>query len=496
MPGSEPNITFELVDLARAAPGRTAIALSGRKVSYRQLDALVWRAAQHLHSHGVRAGDTLALVFSSEALLAVALLGLMRLGATGMTVPRSATAFQRDAWLEAARCRMLVCDDPGLRPPGIARLLLGGSDLDAVGRIAPGLMDERPQAPCLLAIGSGTTGRPKLIPLTHGQMRARCRLATATRTYTGDSRVLFLSHLEFPSIQTYLLSVLHLGATYCIRSGDLDGLADECLRQGVDVLCLSVFHAETLLRGLAPGSAPRFGFLNALRIAGSTVSPDLRARIGTRMTPNLHVGYGTNECLFISVATPPEVFDVPGTIGQPLPGVSVEVVDADHRPAPQGTIGQLRVRSPALFSGYLDDPEATQRALVDGWFHPGDLARALPDGALVHCGRSDQMMIVNGINIYPVEIEQCLAAHPAVTDVAVISLRHTVHQDVPVCAVSLSAGATVSGTELLAYARERLGFRAPSRVIVLERLPRNDLGKVIRADLWRSVAKALGLGID
>ena len=353
-------------------------------------------------------------------------------------------------------------------------------------------MDERPAAPCLIAVGSGTTGRAKLIPVTHAQMRGRCRLSEVTQTYTPQSRALYLSNLEFSSIQTYFLSVLHLGATFCIRGGSLDGLAEDCVRRDIDVLSLSVFHAESLLRGLPPGQGPRFGFLRALRIGGSTVSDDLRSRIRSRMTENLHVGYGTNECLFISVATPPEVFDVPGTIGHALPGVSVEVVDEARQPVAPGTIGQLRVRSPALFGGYLDDEAATQRALADGWFHPGDLVRVEPGGALVHCGRADEMMIMNGINIYPTEIEQCLVAHPEVSDAAVLAIRHPVHQDVPVCAVSLVPDARVSAEDLHAFARDRLGFRAPYRVLILESVPRNELGKVIRQELSRSLAQALG----
>ena len=141
-----------------------------------------------------------------------------------------------------------------------------------------------------------------------------------------------------------------------------------------------------------------------------------------------------------------------------------------------------------MFGGYLNDPESTRSCLIDGWFFPGDLGKMTPDGQLIHCGRADQMMIFNGINIYPAEIEQCVTRHPAVTDAAAFPLSSPVHQDVPVCAVVLLEGSTITEEHLLAYLQQRLGFRSPRRLIRLKAIPRNEQGKVIRHELMARVS--------
>ena len=152
-------------------------------------------------------------------------------------------------------------------------------------------------------------------------------------------------------------------------------------------------------------------------------------------------------------------------------------------------IGRIRIRSPGLVRGYQDDEDATRASFADGWFMPGDLGRFTPDGQLIFCGRSDHMMIMNGMNLYPEEIERILLSHQEVRDAAVMPLHHPVHQDVPVCAVALSPGARSTEQALLHWAREQLGSHGPHRLWVCDCVPRNPEGKLNRAalsDLIRS----------
>jgi acyl-CoA synthetase (AMP-forming)/AMP-acid ligase II len=141
-----------------------------------------------------------------------------------------------------------------------------------------------------------------------------------------------------------------------------------------------------------------------------------------------------------------------------------------------------------VIAGYHDDPAATRKAFRGGWFRTGDLVRALPDGQLVYCGREDHMMIMNGVNIHPAEIERTLCEHPAVADAAAVPLRHPVHQEVPVCAVVLRPGIPVTDRELLAFAERRLGFRGPRGIVVLDEIPRNAQGKLQRDRIIEAVA--------
>jgi cyanophycin synthetase len=205
----------------------------------------------------------------------------------------------------------------------------------------------------------------------------------------------------------------------------------------------------------------------------------LRSRIGDRLC----VTYGSNEGGHLTLATAPELFDTPDTVGRPVPAVELAVVDPQDLPVPVGTTGRVRVSGPGVVESYWNDAEATAASFRDGWFYPGDLGRLTPDGQLVHLGRADHMMIYDGINIDPAEIESVLAAHPAVRDAAVMPWRSPLHQDIPVCAVAIRENGANSEQELLHYARERLGRHGPAAVIILGHLPRNAAGKLLRADL-------------
>jgi len=144
-----------------------------------------------------------------------------------------------------------------------------------------------------------------------------------------------------------------------------------------------------------------------------------------------------------------------------------------------------------MIDHYLNDDEATERAFKDGWFLPGDIGKFTPDGQLVFLGRADQMMIMDGINIYPAEIEAVVGRHPAVRDSAAIPLRSPLHQDIPVCAVALHSGKVASETELLEFTFQRLGSRYPRRIILLEEIPRTKQGKLLLNELSQEIADKL-----
>jgi len=148
---------------------------------------------------------------------------------------------------------------------------------------------------------------------------------------------------------------------------------------------------------------------------------------------------------------------------------------------PAGEVGHIRIRSPGMIDGYVDDPAATARAFRAGWFYPGDLGSLTPDGVLVFHDRADDMMILGGINIFPREIELALEQHPAVLEAQAFPLPHPVHQDIPAAAVVLRGEATEP--ELIAFCRERLGEQAPKMAVIVEKLPDQTRGKVLKRAL-------------
>lgn len=466
-----------------------AIAVGSRTIGYRDLDRYVWRVATSLRHNGVNPGDVVALTFVRELNYLVTLLATARAGATVLSLPANLPAARRRELAGRARASRLVSDRVQVDGAGLPVLAIDFGRVPAT--IDASARDPSPSAPLLCVCGSGSTGVPKVFFISHAQFQARAVLTAASIGLRSDDRLISVHRLDFTSPKERFLAAISVGATIILSGGSRQDLVSFCAANEVTVLNATVFHAETLLEGLPAADAPALGRLRVLQIGASTVTERLRRLILQRITPNLYVRYATNETGLISIAGPETLFAAPGSVGTPLPGVTVQVIDEGGAVLPPGRAGRIRVQSPAMADAYADDGAATAAAFRDGWFLPGDLGMFSPQGALTHLGRADGMMIMNGINIYPAEIERTLAQHPVVREAIALALRSRKHQDIPVCAVSLAGPTAVTGEELRAFAVGRLGVQAPRAVVILERFPRDDQGKVMRPQLLQDVAAAL-----
>jgi long-chain acyl-CoA synthetase len=203
-----------------------------------------------------------------------------------------------------------------------------------------------------------------------------------------------------------------------------------------------------------------------------------------RFGVDVHDGYGLTEASPVvttsAVAARPRV----GSVGPPLPGVEVRLVDADGHDALAGDPGEIIVRGPNVFAGYWGDAEATARVLADGWLHTGDVGVADDDGWLALVERAKDIVIVSGFNVYPGEVEQVLAQHADVADVAVVGEPHPRTGETVVAYVVPKAGAHPDPVELLRHAGRRLArYKLPTRVELVDELPRSFAGKLLRRSL-------------
>lgn len=490
-PPTSRNLADGLSEQAGLRPAAPALALPGGVLSFAQIEALVWSGCARLAALGIRSGDVVGLACVGEANLIVALLACARIGATAIALPQTLPAILRSATARAAGVRFQLTERPadsGEQAFDIADLLRNPAPPSDV------LRAEDPRAPWLIISGSGSTGKSKLIPVGHAQFAGRMRIYNTALGIAPGDRVASLFALDYATPKQRCLEALFAGATVVLLDRQRGELPRRIHETGITVLYATVLDAERLLQSLPPDAEQALPSLRCLMVGSSVVGPGLRERIRQRLTGNLFVYYGMNEFGLCSLVVP-GADTLPGSVGQVPPGVSVEVVDGNGQPLPPGSVGHVRGRSPGMCAGYLDDPEASRRAFRDGWFHPGDLARFAPDGQLVFCGRSDDMMNMNGINIYPAEIECVLAEHTAVREVVAFPLHHPIHQDVPACAVTLRPAAAVDEDELLEFAAERLGAHAPRRIVTLPALPRNEQGKLIRGQLMQQVGAALGIPV-
>ncbi len=348
--------------------------------------------------------------------------------------------------------------------------------------------DAEPHAPWLIITGSGSTGHPKLIPVSHKQEIARTSISVSgVPISNSDNKVASLIPFPFSDTIRRFLETFLSGATFILLDSTRGMSIDAYKNAGVSILRTSVFHMEQLLRILPKDTQYFLGFLKVLSVGTATVSNDLRKRICEQLTPNLYVTYGTNETGIVSATYLTEVYNTSATVGHPFPGVKIEIVDQNDHPLPPNEQGELRIQSPGMISAYLYNKEATKKMFKNGWFYPGDLGKFTKDGQLIHMGRTDHMMIMNGINIYPIEIEQCISMHPEVIDIAVLPLKSAIHQDIPICAVVLSSKSKLSEKDLLDFSHQHLGSRGPKRIIILDTIDRNKQGKLLKTELVKKI---------
>jgi len=476
---------------AERVPGRVAVSVDGTALTHAELGEQAARVAGWLAGR-VRPGDRVLLAAGSSLGFVRCYLGALRAGAVVVLANPAYTAAELGHLVADSGAVLAFADaGPAGRLAGLAQPVptadvaalpeAGGPAADVV----PG-----PRDTALLAYTSGTTGKPKGVPLTHRQLAVSIRSAMAAWHWQpGDVLVHAL-----PLYHQHGLGGLHTaliaGGTVHIQSRfGPDDLIQAASRHRASVL----FAVPTIYQALLDARAPA-GALRDLRLAvcgSAPLSPALAARL-PRMLGHLPlVRYGTTES-GLDVSNP--VGDPHGdTVGVPLPGVLARVQPAPGGPDADGpgtdgpgTDGEIQLRGPQVFTGYWRDPAATREAFTaDGWFRTGDIGAVDPaSGHLVIRGRTKEMIISGGLNVYPREVELALEQHPAVAEAAVAGRPHERWGEQVTAWVVLRDGHDFDEAALIAHARTLLaGYKCPKRVFRSGSLPRNHLGKIIRSEL-------------
>ena len=442
-----------------------------------------WLAAR------IRPGDRVLLAAAASTGFIRCYLGALNAGAVVVLANPGYTAGEL-AHLAADSGAVLALADPG---PG--RLLAGlGSlataDIADQGIAGQGIAGGRasgaavdPHDIALIAYTSGTTGRPKGVPLTHGQLAASIRAAMAAWRWSADD---VLAH-ALPLYHQHGLSGLHAaliaGGTVHIRSRFSPAdLARTIGDTGATVL----FGVPTIYQALMSADAGTAHSLRGLRLAvcgSAPLNPALAERLADELGRVPLIRYGTTET-GLDVSNP---IDRPrgDTVGVPLPGVLARIIDNKGEAEP-GADGEIQLRGPQVFSGYWHDPAATDAAFTpDGWFRTGDIGAVdRVTGHLTIRGRTKEMIITGGLNVYPREVEIALEEHASVAEAAVTGVPNERWGEQVTAWVVLRDGYGFDEAALIAHVRTRLaGYKCPKQVFQRAALPRNHVGKLVRSAL-------------
>ena len=331
---------------------------------------------------------------------------------------------------------------------------------------------------------SGTTGRPKAVPLSHANLLDNIGTALTFIDELGPDETLLNALPNFHSLGFGLCSILPLVAGY--RQIVIPSFLPvaETLEALDRAQCTTIIAVPTMVSLLCAAAArakraPRG--LRTLLVGGDRVPPGLDERAQAHLGLPILEGYGLTECSpLVSINSRYDRRRL-GTVGLVIPGYSYEIRDDEGRALPEGSEGLLWVRGPSVTAGYYGNPEATAQRFRDGWLDTGDVAR-LDDGYLTLLDRATDLIIVGGFNVYPQEVESVLLQHPAVREASVIGSPNATSGEVPKAFVVLHEdGERPEERELLRFCRERLAhFKTPRKIEFVEDLPRSPLGKVLR----------------
>ncbi len=498
---------------------RVALVEGRRELTYDGLDQRSDRLARALMELGTRPGDRVAILMANsmafvETMMACAKLAAIAvpvnfrlgpaelgyiLGDSGADVLVSHAAFASTARgalaRPEARVRHHVVDGGPLPvPAGYERAAHEAdyTDVVASGALRPVAMPVDPRDIQAIMYTSGTTGRPKGAMLTHANAIANARnnVAYGRGLRTADVTVTAAPMFHIGGLGVHTLPLLYVGGTTVIESAfvpDRVLAAMEASRATVQFLVPAMWAAlmrvadfdrydlsalELCLSGGAPTPVPVIDFFQA------------------RGLP-FQEGFGMTETApSVSVLDAEHVKARAGSIGRPLPAVEAMIVDDNDREVPEGTVGELVLQGDNIFAGYWMLPDATDEAFRGGWFHTGDLGRADDEGFITLVDRKKDMIISGGENVYPVEVEQVLYRHPAVREAAAFGVPDDHWGETVVAAVAL-ASEPVTADELVTFCRERMAhFKCPTRVEVVDELPRNATGKVLKTALRQTYGGA------
>lgn len=477
---------------------------AGLAITYSQLDTAADETAAGLMKMGVAEQSVVALVMPSTIDYVVCYLALSRLGAVTAGVNPRFRPREIKACLHRIHPDLVLVSD-GLAGAVAANhptstITIGDTNETIAASVrlagappAPTLPpdDDRPVCICFT---SGSTGDPKGAWFTNRQLRAIAELDTGGAWGGGGHGIspTQFAHVGFMTKLPWLLS-----------GGRTTHLLDRW--SAGPVLELVSRHRMSAVTGVAPQIAlmlrhPSFDALDfdcvkAIVVGGAASSPALVREARQRFGAGYSIRYSSTESGGVGLATDPGADDEEAlhTIGRPRPGVEARVVDSADRPVPTGEIGELVIRSPAVMSGYWNDPVATSQALVNGWLHTGDLASVDSDGLFRLAGRLKEMFIRGGYNVYPMEVESVLIEHPAVSEIVVVPRADAVMGEVGVAVVAPMPGMSPpSLEELRSFGSPYLSHhKLPEHLVVIDSLPRNASDKVDRRTLAMSVAATL-----
>jgi long-chain acyl-CoA synthetase len=498
-----PNRIIEVVKAGAArSPNQPALVDASGCWTYREFVEAVENARAALRNAGVRAGDRVMVVSENCRAFAAIVFAISALDAWPVPVNARLSSQEIDAIRKHCAPRRVIYTTAvsAHTRKHAEQDSAGSAEIAGIGRIGLSALNENAvpepveqdgaKQVAILLYTSGTTGQPKAVMLTHQNVLFIAAAASRIRSLTPDDRiyaVLPLSHVV--GFTVLLVGTLVGGATVVIAPRfDPTGVVRDLTEHRATVM-LGVPSMFALLVEYAKSKAIGSFDFPALRVISSSGAPlglELKTQVERLFGMTLCNGYGITECSPTIAQVRLESPRKDLSVGPPLPGVELKIVGPNGHALPDGEVGELRVRGPNVMKGYYHAPEETAAAIdSEGWFNTRDLAR-IEDGNLFVIGRTKELIIRFGFNVYPAEVEAVLAGYPGVLRAAVVGRPASGDRggEEVVAFVQCTDRPKVSPEELLAHAARHLApYKVPSEIVILPELPLTSTGKIAKDKL-------------
>jgi long-chain acyl-CoA synthetase len=485
-----------LTDSAARDPEHPALKLDDAVLTYGQLDDLTQRVAGLLAAKGIGVGDRVGVMLPNVPHFAIAYYGILRAG--GVVVPmnvllkgRETTFYLKDpgakaifAWADFADAARTGAEESGaelivVEPMGFFELLAGAEKAHATPVERGG--DET----AVILYTSGTTGTPKGAELTHENMRRNAEAAKGLFSLGADAVTLGALPLFHSFGQTCgLNATMAAGGLLTLIPRFDPGKALEIIQRDR----VNVFEGVPTMYGAMlhhPG-AESFdtSTLKVCASGGSALPVEAMKAFEAKFHCKILEGYGLSETSPVASFNHPDRDRKPGSIGTPIAGVEMKVVDDAGDEVPVGEVGEIVITGHNVMKGYWNRADATEEAIRDGWFFTGDMAKVDEDGYFFIVDRKKDLIIRGGYNVYPREIEEVLYEHPAVREAAVVAMPHDDLGEEVGAAVALKDGEDATVEELQRFVKDQVAaYKYPRKVWLVDELPKGPTGKILKREI-------------
>jgi len=492
------NLGVILHESASSRPDEIAIRLNERTLTFAEVDREARVIATGLKELGIAPGQTIAVLIPNVPEFTTTYFGILYAGCTVVPINVLLSAPEITYHLEDSEAKLLIAHPffaesarAGASPADVPVIMSNGEGDDTLEAMAtlPPLADLHATLPTDTAVilyTSGTTGKPKGAELTHSNLFLNCSVVVPRLMPVRSDEVMIATLPLFHSFgQTAVQNAaIVAGATITM----LPRFTPEDALQIMERDRVTIFAGvPTMFFALLHHEAEREHDLSALNYCMSGGAPmpvEVMKAFEKKYPVEIFEGYGLSEtspvASFNMVGRP----RLAGTIGYPVWGTEMRIVDEQDRPLPDGEPGEICIRGHHVMKGYLNLPDATKEALRGGWFHSGDIGTRNPEGYFTIVDRKKDMILRGGFNVYPREIEEVLYGHEAIIEVAVIGIPDPEKGEEIKAVIALAPGAELSADDVIAYCKERLAaYKYPRVVEFRDSLPKGSTGKILKREL-------------